>query len=88
MLAKRGGFVWLETQATVIYNTKNSQPQCVVCVNFVLRCRPLCLLPVVTYIPRKAQSSTKQAENERSELSSFKKNQFRTLSYFANTKTR
>ncbi|KAF7662640.1 hypothetical protein LDENG_00231150 [Lucifuga dentata] len=36
MLAKRGGFVWLETQATVIYNNKNSQPQCVVCVNFVL----------------------------------------------------
>lgn len=38
MLAKRGGFVWVETQATVIYNNKNSQPQCVVCVNFVLRC--------------------------------------------------
>lgn len=37
MLAKRGGFVWVETQATVIYNSKNSQPQCVVCVNFVLR---------------------------------------------------
>lgn len=37
MLAKRGGFVWVETQATVIYNNKNSQPQCVVCVNFVLR---------------------------------------------------
>uniref|UniRef100_A0A3P9M2A3 Hypoxia-inducible factor 1-alpha n=1 Tax=Oryzias latipes TaxID=8090 RepID=A0A3P9M2A3_ORYLA len=36
MLAKSGGFVWVETQATVIYNTKNSQPQCVVCVNFVL----------------------------------------------------
>lgn len=33
---------------------------------------------VVTYIPRKAQSSTKQAESERSELSSFKKNQLRT----------
>lgn len=27
----------METQATVIYNNKNSQPQCVVCVNFVLR---------------------------------------------------
>ncbi|KAG7238494.1 hypothetical protein INR49_030767 [Caranx melampygus] len=26
MLAKRGGFVWVETQATVIYNNKNSQP--------------------------------------------------------------
>uniref|UniRef100_A0AAZ3P836 Hypoxia-inducible factor 1-alpha n=1 Tax=Oncorhynchus tshawytscha TaxID=74940 RepID=A0AAZ3P836_ONCTS len=37
MLAKRGGFVWVETQATVIYNNKNSQPQCVVCVNYVLR---------------------------------------------------
>uniref|UniRef100_A0AAQ5XNR4 Hypoxia-inducible factor 1-alpha n=1 Tax=Amphiprion ocellaris TaxID=80972 RepID=A0AAQ5XNR4_AMPOC len=37
MLAKKGGFVWVETQATVIYNSKNSQPQCVVCVNFVLR---------------------------------------------------
>lgn len=37
MLAKRGGFVWVETQATVIYSSKNSQPQCVVCVNFVLR---------------------------------------------------
>ncbi|KAJ8341309.1 hypothetical protein SKAU_G00336000 [Synaphobranchus kaupii] len=36
MLAKRGGFVWVETQATVIYNSKNSQPQCIVCVNYVL----------------------------------------------------
>lgn len=40
MLAKRGGYVWVETQATVIYNSKNSQPQCVVCVNFVLRYPP------------------------------------------------
>ncbi|XP_023668715.2 hypoxia-inducible factor 1-alpha-like [Paramormyrops kingsleyae] len=36
MLAKKGGFVWVDTQATVIYNTKNSQPQCIVCVNYVL----------------------------------------------------
>lgn len=36
ILAKQGGFVWVETQATVIYNTKNSQPQCIVCVNYVL----------------------------------------------------
>ncbi|XP_030628205.1 hypoxia inducible factor 1 subunit alpha a [Chanos chanos] len=35
MLAKRGGYVWVQTQATVIYNNKNSQPQCVVCVNYV-----------------------------------------------------
>uniref|UniRef100_A0A672Q3C1 Hypoxia-inducible factor 1-alpha n=1 Tax=Sinocyclocheilus grahami TaxID=75366 RepID=A0A672Q3C1_SINGR len=37
MLARKGGFVWVETQATVIYNPKNSQPQCIVCVNYVLR---------------------------------------------------
>lgn len=37
MLAKNGGYVWVETQGTVIYNSRNSQPQCIVCVNYVLR---------------------------------------------------
>uniref|UniRef100_A0A3Q3EE18 Endothelial PAS domain protein 1b n=1 Tax=Labrus bergylta TaxID=56723 RepID=A0A3Q3EE18_9LABR len=36
MLAKDGGYVWVETQGTVIYNSRNSQPQCIVCVNYVL----------------------------------------------------
>ncbi|NWI64154.1 EPAS1 protein, partial [Todus mexicanus] len=36
MLAKHGGYIWLETQGTVIYNTRNLQPQCIVCVNYVL----------------------------------------------------
>uniref|UniRef100_A0A8C8S7V7 Endothelial PAS domain protein 1 n=1 Tax=Pelusios castaneus TaxID=367368 RepID=A0A8C8S7V7_9SAUR len=36
MLAKHGGYVWLETQGTVIYNTRNLQPQCIVSVNYVL----------------------------------------------------
>ncbi|KAI4804723.1 hypothetical protein KUCAC02_026340 [Chaenocephalus aceratus] len=40
MLAKRGGFVWVETQATVIYNNKNSQPQCIVCVTLELVMSP------------------------------------------------
>ncbi|XP_035240540.1 hypoxia inducible factor 1 subunit alpha, like [Anguilla anguilla] len=35
-LAKSGGFVWAETQATVIYNSKTSQPEAVVCLNFIL----------------------------------------------------
>uniref|UniRef100_A0A4W5JK83 Hypoxia inducible factor 1 subunit alpha, like n=1 Tax=Hucho hucho TaxID=62062 RepID=A0A4W5JK83_9TELE len=35
-LAKGGGFVWAETQATVIYNNKTSQPEAVVCLNFIL----------------------------------------------------
>lgn len=37
MLAKHGGFVWVKTQGTVIYSSRNSQPQCIVCVNYVLR---------------------------------------------------
>lgn len=36
MLAKHGGYVWMETQGTVIYNSRNSQPQCIVCINYVL----------------------------------------------------
>uniref|UniRef100_A0A3B1JB26 Hypoxia inducible factor 1 subunit alpha, like n=1 Tax=Astyanax mexicanus TaxID=7994 RepID=A0A3B1JB26_ASTMX len=35
-LAKNGGFVWIETQATVIYSSKTSQPEAVVCLNFIL----------------------------------------------------
>nr|QKM76936.1 hypoxia-inducible factor 1 alpha A [Triplophysa scleroptera] len=36
MLAKHGGFVWVETQATVIYNHRNSKPQCIICINYIL----------------------------------------------------
>ncbi|KAJ7995216.1 hypothetical protein DPEC_G00242240 [Dallia pectoralis] len=35
-LIKSGGYVWAETQATVIYNNKTSQPEAVVCLNFIL----------------------------------------------------
>ncbi|XP_076360502.1 LOW QUALITY PROTEIN: hypoxia-inducible factor 1-alpha-like [Tachypleus tridentatus] len=35
-LAKHGGFVWILTQGTVIYEGNSSKPQCVVCVNYVL----------------------------------------------------
>ncbi|XP_067220799.1 hypoxia inducible factor 1 subunit alpha, like isoform X3 [Chanodichthys erythropterus] len=35
-LAKNGGFIWTETQATVLYNSRTSQPEAVVCLNFIL----------------------------------------------------
>ncbi|XP_074872680.1 hypoxia-inducible factor 3-alpha isoform X3 [Carettochelys insculpta] len=35
-LAKSGGYLWAQTQATVISNSKNSQPESIVCVHFVL----------------------------------------------------
>ncbi|XP_071512116.1 hypoxia-inducible factor 1-alpha-like isoform X1 [Diadema antillarum] len=35
-LAKSGGYMWLETQATIIYNNKTNKPQCIVCVNYTI----------------------------------------------------
>ncbi|KAM9853606.1 LOW QUALITY PROTEIN: hypoxia-inducible factor 3-alpha-like [Aulostomus maculatus] len=35
-LAHNGGFVWAETQATVLYSSKTSQPEAIVCLNFIL----------------------------------------------------
>ncbi|KAG7478517.1 hypoxia-inducible factor 1-alpha-like [Solea senegalensis] len=35
-LANSGGFVWAETQATVLYSNKTSQPEAIVCLNFIL----------------------------------------------------
>lgn len=37
-LANSGGYVWAETQATVLYSNKTSQPEAIVCLNFILRC--------------------------------------------------
>nr|AFU07574.1 hypoxia-inducible factor 3 alpha subunit [Polyodon spathula] len=35
-LVKHGGFVWAETQATVLYSSKSTLPEAVVCINFIL----------------------------------------------------
>ncbi|XP_060903216.1 hypoxia inducible factor 1 subunit alpha, like isoform X2 [Labrus mixtus] len=35
-LTNSGGFVWAQTQATVLYNSKTSKPEAVVCLNFIL----------------------------------------------------
>uniref|UniRef100_H3B2A5 PAS domain-containing protein n=1 Tax=Latimeria chalumnae TaxID=7897 RepID=H3B2A5_LATCH len=35
-LTREGGYMWTQTQATVIYNSKNSQPESIVCLNFVV----------------------------------------------------
>lgn len=35
-LARRGGYVWVETKATVIYNSRTSQPEAIVCLHFIL----------------------------------------------------
>uniref|UniRef100_A0A0A9WWP6 Hypoxia-inducible factor 1-alpha n=2 Tax=Lygus hesperus TaxID=30085 RepID=A0A0A9WWP6_LYGHE len=35
-LTQGGGYIWVSTQATVIYGEKNSRPQSVVCINYVV----------------------------------------------------
>ncbi|XP_076017699.1 hypoxia inducible factor 1 subunit alpha a isoform X2 [Genypterus blacodes] len=72
MLAKRGGFVWVETQATVIYNNKNSQPQCVVCVNFVLSGiqEGTLLLSLAQTMDEKPTKQQQEEEEEEEEMES------------------
>ncbi|XP_060722547.1 hypoxia inducible factor 1 subunit alpha b isoform X1 [Tachysurus vachellii] len=66
MLAKKAGFVWVETQATVIYNPKNSQPQCVVCVNYVLSgiVEEDMVLSLQQTMPEKTVEKEKEKEEE------------------------
>uniref|UniRef100_A0A8C5RK89 PAS domain-containing protein n=1 Tax=Laticauda laticaudata TaxID=8630 RepID=A0A8C5RK89_LATLA len=35
-LARNGGYIWIQTEATVISSSKNSQPESIVCIHFVL----------------------------------------------------
>ncbi|GBP38188.1 Single-minded homolog 2 [Eumeta japonica] len=35
-LTKRGGWVWLQSHATIVHNSRSSRPHCIVSVNYVL----------------------------------------------------
>ncbi|XP_062869773.1 single-minded homolog 2 [Trichomycterus rosablanca] len=36
MLAKHGGWVWVQSYATIVHNSRSSRPHCIVSVNYVL----------------------------------------------------
>lgn len=36
-LAKDGGWVWMQSYATIVHNSRSSRPHCIVSVNYVLR---------------------------------------------------
>lgn len=36
-LTKSGGWVWMQSYATVVQNSRSSRPLCVVSVNYILR---------------------------------------------------
>jgi neuronal PAS domain-containing protein 1/3 len=37
LLNRTGGYSWMQSCATLICNTKNSDEQSIICVNYVLR---------------------------------------------------
>uniref|UniRef100_A0A3Q1ISA4 SIM bHLH transcription factor 2 n=1 Tax=Anabas testudineus TaxID=64144 RepID=A0A3Q1ISA4_ANATE len=44
MLSKHGGWVWVQSYATIVHNSRSSRPHCIVSVNYVLtdiECRDL-----------------------------------------------
>ncbi|XP_029304908.1 single-minded homolog 2 isoform X2 [Cottoperca gobio] len=44
MLSKHGGWVWVQSYATIVHNSRSSRPHCIVSVNYVLtdtECREL-----------------------------------------------
>ena len=36
-LTRDGGWVWLQSYATVVHNSRSSRPHCIVAVNYVIR---------------------------------------------------
>ena len=36
-LAKNGGWVWVQSYATIVHNSRSSRPHCIVSVNYVIR---------------------------------------------------
>lgn len=36
-LSKGGGWVWMQSYATIVHNSRSSRPHCIVSVNYVLR---------------------------------------------------
>lgn len=36
LLCKNGGWVWVQSYATIVHNSRSSRPHCVVSVNYVL----------------------------------------------------
>lgn len=71
-LACGGGYVWLETQATVVHNSKTDKPHCVLCVHYLISEveEPDCImsevqLPVKKEKPEPLKLSLKQNSSKK-----------------------
>jgi single-minded-like protein len=36
-LTKDGGWIWIQSYATIVHNSRSSRPHCIVSVNYVIR---------------------------------------------------
>ena len=36
-LTRGGGWVWVQSYATIVHNSRSSRPHCIVAVNYVIR---------------------------------------------------
>lgn len=43
LLQKHGGYIWVETDATVVYNVRTGKPERIVCINYILRSELRCI---------------------------------------------
>ncbi|XP_041864804.1 single-minded homolog 2 [Melanotaenia boesemani] len=68
MLSKHGGWVWVQSYATIVHNSRSSRPHCIVSVNYVLtdiECKELQLSEDQT---RAAASSLTSSQDEQKPL--------------------
>lgn len=49
-LAKHGGWVWVQSYATIVHNSRSSRPHCIVSVNYVLTWVSVCYLYVINML--------------------------------------
>ncbi|KAF7643483.1 hypothetical protein LDENG_00238600 [Lucifuga dentata] len=68
MLSKRGGWVWLQSYATIVHNSRSSRPHCIVSVNYVLtdvECRELQLSEDQSRVAKPSLSLTSCQEHRK-----------------------
>ncbi|XP_070774007.1 single-minded homolog 2-like [Enoplosus armatus] len=66
MLSKHGGWVWVQSYATIIHNSRSSRPHCIVSVNYVLtdiECKELQLSEDQSRAPKSGLSHTSSQDH-------------------------
>ncbi|XP_034033382.1 single-minded homolog 2 [Thalassophryne amazonica] len=68
LLSKHGGWVWVQSYATIVHNSRSSRPHCIVSINYVLtdvECRDLQLSENQTGVTKSGLSLISSQEHRR-----------------------